>query len=73
MSLKFDLYFVVGHGLKAEEYYFKIFDIKSAESLLIAMQCLVSAVYLLLVILLIISDTLLSVKINNCLYPGAEC
>ena len=45
MSLKFDLYFVVGHGLKAEEYYFKIFDIKSAESLLIAMQCLVSACY----------------------------
>ena len=56
---------------KAEEYYFKIFDIKCAESLLIAMAHI--KVYLLLVILLIISDTLLSVKINNCLYPGAEC
>ena len=55
-----------------EEYYFKIFDIKCAESLLIAMPHI--KVYLLLVILLIISDTLLSVKINNSrLYPGAEC
>ena len=48
MSLKFDLYFVVGHGLKAEEYYFKIFDIKSAESLLIAMPricCVFAACY----------------------------
>ena len=37
MILEFDLYFVAVPSLKAKEYYFKIFDIKSAQSLLIAM------------------------------------
>ena len=37
MIMEFDLYFIAVQSLKAKEYYFKIFDIKSAQSLLIAM------------------------------------
>ena len=68
MSMEFYSYFALVQSLKAKEYYFKIFDIKSAQSLLIAMPHINikrSEVYFLLVILVIISDTLLSVKINN--------
>ena len=35
--MEFDLYFIEVQSLKAKEYYFKIFDIKSAQSLLIAL------------------------------------